>query len=773
MSDKPDLNLPDVVEGVVEHLLHVSYDERTVLRLTSTANDDPSITVIGKALFGVRPGESVRVSGRWTHHLRYGRQFMAERCNRTMPSDERSIRMYLASGMIRGIGPALAGAIVDRFGDQTLKIINTEVERLLEVHNIGDIRLARISEAWQEQKSIAEIMVFLQGLNITPALAVKIYTVYADTDDDPMHIVRHTPYQLCRDVRGIGFDKADKIALAVGVPKHSDERLQAALTHELDLAAGQAGHCHLPVRVLLSRTRTLLKDDDPATAELLDDVVLRHALKVLRDQGEVITEILPLPARDGNGTLVDTEIAVLPRLHRDETQLAQRVRRLVNARSLLAEAAPWADRLAGLTTTETAGLTEEQHHAILTALTSPISILTGGPGCGKTHALRTLVEIADEARACVVLAAPPGKAAKRLEETTGRDAMTVHRLIRPADGHTLFDHSSPLDSADLIVIDEASMLDVNLARKLTAVIRDGCHLLLVGDVNQLPSVGPGRVLRDLLDVAGIPRTRLTRVFRQHDDSAAIVRNAHRILRGDLPEDDRNAFWNRHVPNPEEVAQRVVDLVADIMPRHFGVPPTDIQFLCPGKKNIAGMTDLNLRLQLRFNPPADDKPQHYHDGIVFRLGDQVQQIRNNPKRGENGIFNGSSGTVTAIDLEAHRLTVTFHDSEQAIYPFAELDELIHAYALTVHRSQGSEYPYVIVPVIRETGDLLLQRNLLYTAVTRARHGVLLIGHAEAVERAIANNRTLRRNTALTHRVTVAQRTVPVPRRNTATGQLAWD
>ncbi|GAA3299110.1 SF1B family DNA helicase RecD2 [Streptomyces cinereospinus] len=773
MSDEPHSTFPDAVEGVVEHLLHVSYDERTVLRLRRTADDDPGITVVGKALFGVRPGECVRVRGRWTQHLRYGGQFLAERCDRTMPADERAIRMYLASGMIRGIGPALAGAIVDRFRDQTLKIIDTEVQRLLEVHNIGDIRLARITAAWQEQKSISEIMVFLQSLNITPGLAVKICTAYADTDDDPMHIVRRTPYRLCRDVRGIGFDKADKIALAVGIPKHSDERLQAALTHELDLAAGQAGHCHLPVRVLLFRTRTLLKDDDPATAEILDDVVLRHALKALCDQSEVIIETLPLPARDGTGTLVDTEIAVLPRLHRDETQLAHHVRRLLSARSLLAELAPWADRLAELATSETAGLTEEQHHAILTALTSPVSILTGGPGCGKTHTLRTLVEIADEAHAQVALAAPTGKAAKRLEETTGRDAMTVHRLIRPPDGHTLFDHASPLDSADLIVIDEASMLDTNLARKLTAAIRDGCHLLLVGDVDQLPSVGPGRVLRDLLDVDHIPRTRLTRVFRQHDDSAAIVRNAHRILRGELPEDDPKAFWNRHVPDPEEVAQRVVDLAADLMPRHFGVLPTDIQILCPGKKNIAGMTDLNLRLQLRLNPPADDKPQHYHDGNAFRLGDRVQQIRNNPHRGEAGIFNGSSGTITALDLEAHTLTVTFDDAEEATYPFAELDELIHAYALTVHRSQGSEYPYVIVPVIRETGDLLLQRNLLYTAITRARQGAMIIGHAEAVERAIANNRTLRRNTALTHRITDTQPTVPAPRRNPVTGQLAWD
>lgn len=763
----------EAVAGVVDHLLHVGHDERTVLRLATTVDtEEESATAVGTALFGVRPGESLRLHGIWTHHPRYGRQFKVEQCERTMPADERAIRLYLASSMIRGIGPVLASAIVDTFGEQTLKVIDAEPQRLLEVHNIGVIRLGRITAAWQEQKVIAEIMVFLQGLEITPALAVKIYTTYADTDDDPMHIVRRTPYRLCRDVHGVGFVNADKIALAVGVPKHSDERLQAALLHELDQAGGQ-GHCHLPVRVLIARTRQLLADDDPATAEILDDAVLRHALEMLRGQGEVVTETLPLPVMDGTDTVADTEIALLARWHRDETQLAWHVRRLFGSSSTLADLANWAEHLTALTTAETAGLTGEQYQAILTALTRPVSVLTGGPGCGKTHTLHTLVEVADEAGAVVALAAPTGKAAKRLEETCGQAAMTVHRLIRPPNGDSLFDHASVLETADLVVIDEASMLDLALARKVFAAVRDGCHLLLVGDTDQLPSVGPGRVLRDLLDVEDIPRTRLTKVFRQHDDSAAIVTGAHRILRGELPEDDPKAFWNRPVPVAEDIARRVMDLVCELMPKHLGTSPEDIQVLCPGKKNVAGMTDLNLRLQQRLNPPADDKPQHYHGGTAFRLGDRVQQIRNNPHRGETGVFNGSSGTITAVDLEAHQLTVTFHDGEAATYPFTDLDELVHAYALTVHRSQGSEYPYVIVPMISAAGTMLLQRNLLYTAVTRAHKGVMLIGQSEAVERAVANNRTRRRNTALTHRVTHTAAAVPVPSPQTPTGQLAWD
>ncbi|MGW9030835.1 SF1B family DNA helicase RecD2 [Streptomyces sp. NPDC055722] len=771
MAHHVPADVDEVIEGVVDHLLHVSYDERTVLRLTSTGDGEESITAVGKALFGAKPGESLCLRGSWAHHPRYGRQFRAERCERTVPADERAIGLYLASGMIRGIGPVLAAAIVDTFREQTLKVIDAEPERLLEVHNIGEIRLGRIMAAWQEQKAIAEIMMFLQQLGITPGLAVKIYTTYADTDDDPIDVVRRSPYWLCRDVYGVGFINADKIALAVGVPKHSEERLQAALLHELDQAGGQ-GHCHLPVRVLLARTRQLLSDDDPATAEILDDVVLRHALQTLSGRGEVVIETLPLPVMDGTDAVADTEIALLARWHRDETQLAWHVRRLLRSSSALADLADWEQRLTALTTAETAGLTEEQYQAIHTALTRPLSVLTGGPGCGKTHTLRTLVEAADEAGAVVALAAPTGKAAKRLEETCGQAAMTVHRLIRPPDGDSLFDHAGVLETADLVVIDEASMLDLALARRLFAAVRDGCHLLLVGDIDQLPSVSPGRVLRDLLDVEDIPRTRLTKVFRQHDDSAAIVINAHRILHGEFPREDPKAFWNRPVPTAEDIAQRVVNLVCERMPNHFSVRPEDVQVLCPGKKNIAGMTDLNLRLQERLNPPADDKPQHYHGGTAFRVGDRVQQIRNNPHRGETGIFNGSSGTVTAVDLESHQLTVAFLDGEAATYPFTDLDELVHAYALTVHRSQGSEYPYVIVPMVSAAGMMLLQRNLLYTAVTRARNGVMLIGQTEAVERAVANNRTQRRNTALTHRITHTEAAVPASPAQMPSGQLAW-
>ncbi|GAA0439701.1 ATP-dependent DNA helicase [Streptomyces luteireticuli] len=458
-------------------------------------------------------------------------------------------------------------------------------------------------------------------------------------------------------------------------------------------------------------------------------------------------------------------------MHRAEAGLATDILRLNTATSRLADHADWAHQL---TRTAHDTLTAQQRQAILTALTRPLSILTGGPGCGKTHTLHTLVTLATTAHVTIALAAPTGKAAHRLEETTGHPAMTVHRLLSPATGESLFDHETPLAGAELVVIDEASMLDVQLASRLTAAVPSGCHLLLVGDTDQLPSVGPGRVLHDLLAVPAIPRTRLTQVFRQTDDSNAIVDNAHRILRGLPPEAAPGVFGCHPMNDPETIAAHVVDLVATRIPRHFGTTPENIQVLCPSRRHTAGTLDLNHRLQARLNPPAPDKPEHHHEGRTFRPGDRVLQIRNQPHRGTNGVFNGATGTITTIDTDNHHLTVTHHNGEAVPYPFTDLDELMHAYALTVHRSQGSEYPYVVIPMTTSAGQQLLQRNLLYTAVTRARHGVVLIGQPDAVHRALANTNIRHRHTALEHRIT-HQAIVAVPRRRTAssTGQLAWD
>ncbi|MFH8789097.1 SF1B family DNA helicase RecD2 [Streptomyces roseoverticillatus] len=757
------------IEGVVDHLVLVTYDHHTVLRLTTTgpASSEQTVTAVGKALFGAQPGESLRLTGTWTKHPRYDAQFKTHACERTWPATVRAIRRYLASGMIHGIGNILATAITDAFGEQTLHIIDTDPQRLLGIHGIGPTRLERITEAWRTQKSIADIMVFLQGLNLSAHLAVKIYQAYAGTDQDPMQAVRDAPYQLCRDIHGIGFETADRIALATGIPKHSDQRLQAGLLHTLTQARTR-GDCHLPERVLLARTRHLLTDHDPATADILDDTVLRQALDTLRSRSETIVEELPVPATEDGEALHSVTAVSLTAMHRAEAGLAQDILRLHHASSRLAGHTDWTAAL----TRDTAGtLTSCQRQAVLTALTHTLSVLTGGPGCGKTHTLRTLVDLATAAGATVALAAPTGKAAHRLEETTGQTAMTVHRLIRPHTGDSLFDHDSPLATADLIVIDEASMLDVQLADLLTAAIPSGCHLLLVGDTDQLPSVGPGRVLRDLLSVPEIPRTRLTEVFRQDDGSSAIVDNAHRILRGLMPQPAPGVFGCRPLYASDEITDHVVELVASHIPHHFATTSEDVQVLCPSRRHAAGTLDLNIRLQQRLNPPALGKPEHRHEGHVFRLGDRVLQIRNRPDRGANGVFNGVTGTITDLDPDNHHLTVTLHDGEPVLYPFTDLDDLLHAYALTVHRSQGSEYPYVVIP-LTTSATQLLQRNLLYTAVTRARRGVILIGQPDALHRALANTHTSRRHTALDHRITSQAVTVPHRRDAGSSGQLAW-
>lgn len=757
----------EVVEGVVGHIVHVSFDQRTVLRLEV---DRPTagariITATGKALFAAQPGENLRLTGAWVHHPYFGPQFAVRACERTQPTTVRAMRLYLASGLIRGIGPKLAAAIVDRFAADTLHVIDTDPRQLTAVRGIGAGRLARITEAWQEQKAIAEIMVFLQGLKISAGLAVKIYTAYQGSQNSPLDVVKRRPYQLIRDIHGVGFDTADKIALAVGIPKHSDERLQAALLHTLETAVGREGHCHLTERALLARTRQLLDDDDPHTPGILDLAVLRHALLVLDRRGEVVIENLALPVTGAHGAdgCRDTLVVSMARMYKAETQLARGITRLLSAPSELTGRAPWAQVLGDLRGADTAGLTDEQYRAVLTVLTRTVSVLTGGPGCGKTHTLRTIVETAENAGAAVELAAPTGKAAKRLEETTGHPAQTVHRLLRPAtqEGARRADHAGPLAGADIVVVDEASILDVKLAADLANAVRSGCHLLLVGDTDQLPSVGPGRVLHDLLAVPAIPRTRLTRVFRQRNESAAIITGAHRILRGLMPQPAPGVFGcDLATARPGDLpllADAVVACVADRIPRAFGVTPADIQVLCPGKKNPAGMSDLNLRLQARLNPPAPDKPEHHADGRIYRLGDRVLHIRNTPHRGRDGIFNGATGTITAVTPDQHHLTVTYPDGEDVLYPYIDAaDELLHSWALTVHRSQGSEYPYVVIPITTAAG-ILLQRNLLYTAVTRAVRGVLLIGHTTAVTTALANTRVNHRNTALSTRITTPAQT----------------
>jgi exodeoxyribonuclease V alpha subunit len=722
----------DVVEGIVDHLKLVRPDGYTVACIAVT--EDKNVIVTGHLLVGVMPGETLRLSGHWKQHPKHGLNFAVEECERVLPAEVYAIRRYLASGLIRGIGVKLAHAIVSHFAERTLTIIDTEPERLLEVHNIGPDRMRKILLAWQEQKTIREVMIFLQGVGVSPALAVRIHREF---EDQAMKIVREQPYRLIEKVRGINFLTADKIALKVGIPEHSPERMAAGLQHVLDQARVMKGHCYVPERLLLTEAAQLLGAD----------ITHLHAvLGQLRADRTVVAEASP---RGGTA-----ETVIFPGwLHNREVTLTRHLTRLHTAASRMPGQARWLNQ--GITGALAGGrspdLHPDQERAVLMALTNTVSILTGGPGCGKTFTVRLIAHLAKQAGATVALAAPTGRAAKRLADLTGIPAMTVHRMIRPrsdpiADG-ALFDHDD-LAQADLIVVDETSMLDLQLACELTEKIASGAHLLLVGDPHQLPSIGAGNVLHDLLEVPDIPRVALTHIFRQAHGSA-IVTNAHVVRRGQMPR-IHGHFYHFPEEHPEAIADLVTDIATRQIRERFGVDTGNIQVLCPTGKGTAGAMELNRRLQDRLNPASADAGEHWADGRVFRPGDKVMPIRNRYDKGTAGVFNGSSATVTRLIQDEQRIEILTDDGETISYDHDELDELLHAYAITIHRSQGSQYPWVVIPLSTAAGSLMLRRRLLYTAITRAEHAIVIVGPHHALQMAVERTGT-RRNTALTRRL----------------------
>jgi helicase, putative, RecD/TraA family len=721
-----------VIEGVVDHLRYVAPDGYTVACVTVA--DERTVVAAGGALVGVQPGETVRLTGAWTRHDEHGERFSVTECVSILPASVYAIRRYLGSGLIRGIGGRLADAIVGHFGADTLKVIDGEPERLVEVHNIGPARMRMILDAWAEQKAIREVMTFLQGVRLSPALAVRIHRALGD---EALRVVREQPYRLAEEVRGIGFHTADRIAMAVGVPEHSPERMRAGLLHVLDRANARMGHCFLPERSLIAQAMEVL-DADPEP--------LRAALDALRADGKAVVETLPGREHAVTG---ETEPVVFARwLHVAESSVAGELIRLHRAESRLPERVR---RAAEQALRDDRALHPDQRRAVEMALRETVCVLTGGPGCGKSHTVRTITRLARAGGARVALAAPTGRAAKRLSELTGLPAMTVHRMVRPrrdpADDGALFDHEDPF-LADLIVVDEASMLDLPITRALLRRVPSGCHLLFVGDPDQLPSVGPGDVLRDLLDVPAIPRVRLSHVFRQAGGSP-IVANAHRVREGLLPHAGRE-FYLFQEEDADAIPELVVDLATRRIPERRGVDPDDIQVLCPGRRKAAGAEELNRLLQERRNPHRPGVPEYWADGRVFRPGDKVMPIRNNYDKGVDGVFNGASGTISRLVPEERRMEIVLDDGQTVSYDYDELDEILHAYAITVHRAQGSEYPYVIVPLTTAAGSLVLRRNLLYTAITRARHTVVLVGQARALEIAVGN-RGARRNTSLAVRL----------------------
>jgi exodeoxyribonuclease V alpha subunit len=729
---------PATLDAVLERITYANQDTGYTVARVATGRSSDLLTVVGP-LLGAQPGESLRLQGRWASHPQYGRQFQVEAYTTVLPATIQGIRRYLGSGLIKGIGPKMAERIVDHFGPATLEVIEQSPGRLVEVPGLGPKRTAMITAAWAEQQAIKEVMVFLQGVGVSTSLGVRIYKTYRD---DAIDVVRREPYRLAGDVWGIGFKTADQIARSLGIPHDSPQRVKAGLQFALS-EASEDGHCYLPETELVTKATELLGVDTGLAERCLEGLVAEEG---------VVAE--PLPTRMSPDVAEATGRAIwLVPFHRAERALAGGLLRLLEApvdRLAWAQAVNWPAALDWLRQRTGVTLAPEQEAAVRLALTERVAVLTGGPGCGKSYTVRAVVTLAKAKHAKLLLAAPTGRAAKRLAELAGLEAATLHRLLqlRPG-GDAVFDRDHPLD-ADLVVVDEASMLDVLLANKLIKAIPPGAHLLFVGDVDQLPSVGAGEVLRDLLAAERLPRVRLTKVFRQAQQSGVIT-NAHRINAGQHPITHGLAdFFLFPEEDPEQVADLVVDIVANRLPRRFGLNPRDVQVLCPMHRGPAGAGVLNERLQAALTPPREGLPERRFGGRVYRVGDKVMQLRNNYDKGTGGVFNGSVGQVTALSLEDQELHVLLDEDEEVAYGFDELDELTHAYAVSIHRSQGSEYPCVVIPVTTSAW-LMLQRNLLYTAVTRARRMVVLVGSRRALAKAVRTQGAGRRYTALTERL----------------------
>jgi exodeoxyribonuclease V alpha subunit len=723
---------PQYLEGTLERLTYQNEENGyTVARLIPRGKNQ-EVTVVG-TLSGVNVGEMLHLEGIWTSHPQYGRQFEVRSYSVHYPATVEGLRKYLGSGLVRGVREATAGRIVDHFGLDILEVIENTPERLREVPGIGAHRARAIAEAWEAQKQIKEIMMFLQGHGVSTSLAVRIYKQYGQ---NAINVVRSNPYQLARDVYGIGFRTADKIARQMGISLSAPERVQAGMLYALSQLSDE-GHCYATRDQLMNESVRLLE--------------VSRAL--CEEQLALLVRMKEFFAEDAKSGAPGEQAIYLPPFFLSERGTASRLRRIqVSAHDRLADFqnVEWERAFSWLSEQMPIRLTDQQQDAVRMALTAKVSILTGGPGTGKSTITGSIIKLLRARNRSVLLAAPTGRAAKRLSEATGLEAKTIHRLLefKPgAQNAFLRDQANPLD-ADLIIIDETSMVDILLMNHLLGAIDAASHLLLVGDVDQLPSVGPGNVLRDLIASEVIPVTRLDTIFRQAEDSFIIV-NAHHINQGEMPVFSRSAtdFFLFVETDPQKAANWVVDLVSKRIPEKFGFRSnSDIQVLSPMHRGAVGVSDLNQRLQEALNPPDAGKAECRNGQRVFREGDRVMQIRNDYDR---QIFNGDMGRITSIDLDEKIVQIDF-EGRLVDAEFSQLDEIVHAYAVSIHKSQGSEFPVVVIPLLTQH-YLMLQRNLIYTGVTRARKLVVLVGSKQAIAMAVRNDRIADRNTKLSTRL----------------------
>ncbi len=733
-------------------VIRLKPDSRGMLPFKYAGGREALITVVGN-LPEMNPGEWLKLTGKWATHARHGRQFQVELCEKSLPATTEGIRRYLGSGMIRGIGPVIAERIVNRFGAATLDVIDHHPERLLEVEGIGQKRLLSIVRSWEEQRAIKEVMLFLQSHGVSTNLAVKIYKTYGD---EALSVVQQTPYRLVQDVHGIGFKTADKIAQALGLAHDDPGRIEAGVAYTLNRMADE-GHVYMPQEELEPEAAEILGvpvEKVTAVVEQLEtsDFVKRETLVYRFGSGPASPSVLASGEPSPDKMIREERAVYLTPFYYSEIGVTNRVRQLVESpgsrlRTLRRSGEGKSAFKVDVNAPGSVRLNEQQMKAIRTAVASKVTILTGGPGTGKTTTLRALLDVLDRHGFSYALASPTGRAAKRLTETTDREAKTIHRLLefKPGEGFGR-NEDNPI-AADMVIIDEASMLDLSLANSLFKAIPYDSHVLLVGDVDQLPSVGAGDILRDLIASGITAVVRLETIFRQAAGSL-IIHNAHRINQGYLPETPKDAqdFFLFVKQDQEEAAELLIDIVARRVPQKFGLDPLeDIQVLSPMYNGRLGVHQLNYELQGALNP-AGKQLERRLGGQLYRSGDKVMQTVNNY---DKNVYNGDIGRITSIDPVHQTVTVSI-DGAPVIYDFLEMDELIHAFAISVHKSQGAEYPCVVTPVVTQH-YMMLQRNLLYTAVTRAKKLVILVGTRKAIAIAVNNNRVAERYTALDYRL----------------------
>lgn len=711
------------LQGQIERVTFCNEENGFTVAQLKVRGQRHLVTIIGY-LISPKAGERLRLQGEWSLHPKYGEQFKFLEHETLFPATVSGIEKYLASGFIKGIGPVMAQRIVSKFAAETFEIIDNQIQRLQEITGIGSKRLEMIRLAWEEQKQIREIMLFLQSHEISTAYAPKIFKHYGNL---AVTVMKENPYQLATDIYGIGFLTADRIAAKLGIEKDNPARIEAGLLYTLQQLTNE-GHVFYPLKPLLKKSHEILEVDQ----DLLNQGISRLAFRQ-----EIVVEE-PWDQEKGE----DLRSVYLTGFYLAETKAAKRLKLLLQTQQNLPfidpdKALNWVQRNLGL------NLAPQQSAAVMMSLRHKVLIITGGPGTGKTTIINAILKIWGRLGVNIMMAAPTGRAAKRVSEVTGQEAKTIHRLLEYSQQKGGFQVSESRNlPCDLLIIDEASMVDILLLHHLLKAVPRGATLILVGDANQLPSVGPGNVFQDLIASKAIPVVELTDIFRQARESLIIV-NAHRINQGEFPlskpgPENLADFFFLEQEDPQDVLRLVVEMVKDRIPRRFGLNPLeDIQVLTPMHRGVVGSATLNQVLQQELNP---GKEGFERGGRLFKVNDKVMQIKNNY---DKDVFNGDIGRIAGIDLELQEMTVNF-DNRQVIYDFSELDEITLAYAISVHKSQGSEYAAVVMPLVTQH-YMLLQRNLIYTAVTRGKKLVVMVGAKKALAIGINNDKTRKRYT----------------------------